>query len=97
MYGNGENMKERERCDNCGYYKAYYTQGYCRFEKERCGFCQTHKKIVQGDERCEWWRSNVYAKRIRQAATAKVTSELLPRFLQALQIAEENANVIDDN
>lgn len=90
MRDKGKKMKEREKCDNCGNYKAYYTQGYCRFEKANCGFCQTQNKIVQASEVCDVWRSNVYAKRIRQAATAKATKELLPRFLQILQIAEES-------
>lgn len=79
-----------EKCENCGNYKAYYTQGYCRFEKEKCGFCKIHEKIMQNSHCCEHWRSNYYAKKIRQETTKNAFKELLPKLSALLQIAEEN-------
>lgn len=78
------------KCERCGNYKAYYTQGYCRFEKEPCGFCTEQQKVVQQNDVCEKWRSDYYAKKLRQQATTQAIRDLLPKFAAALQISVEN-------
>ena len=81
-------MKE---CWGCRNYRAYYTKGYCKFDRENRGNCTRHEKIVGKHESCEFWRSNEIRRKISKSICLKVLDTIMSDLSEIKQIlAEEN-------
>lgn len=46
----------KQQCGNCHYFYLYYTKGYDKFNKTRCGTCNKHNKDVKEAYFCEFWK-----------------------------------------
>lgn len=53
---------ENKKCWSCASFQNYYTKGYCKFTKEKVGYCSSREKIVDKNECCERWN---YRQRFR--------------------------------
>jgi len=82
-------MKE---CFNCGNYQAYYTKGYCKFDREDQGNCVKHNKIVGKHEGCEQWRSNAIRRKVRKSVCLKNLDIALSDLSEMKQILSENSD-----
>ena len=82
-----------KKCWNCWKYKAFYTKGYFKFNRENQGNCTKHEKIVGKHENCEYWGSNAISRKIRKSICLKALDEALSGLLEIKQILiEEQAD-----
>ena len=54
-------MEEKQKCKkcwNCGNYGAYYTKGFCYFDKTKHGFCAKHHEMKEKHDHCEFWKKS---------------------------------------
>lgn len=77
-------------CWNCSSYRAYYTKGFCQFDKQRAGLCCRRTQTVEDKHQsCEFWRSTVKLKNLRKQIAIKKLNEILESMLQIKQIFSE--------
>jgi len=76
-------------CWGCGNYQAYYTKGYCKFDRCDYGNCTKQQKIVEKHESCEQWRSNAIRRSIRKGICLKVLDNALSDISEMRQILSE--------
>ena len=50
--------RKNKACWNCGNYKAYYTKGFCQFDKLDYGVCRKQQETVDKHNQCEFWRND---------------------------------------
>ncbi len=43
----------KKNCQNCRYYRAFYTKAYISFYKEEAGFCSVRQQAVSKDKTCK--------------------------------------------
>ena len=80
-------MDEKKRkCWSCFKYKAFYTKGYCHFDKKDIGFCQQHNKIVDKNNCCEQWCFGYASKAYRHHTIAEQLTEIKEK-LNIIEIA----------
>lgn len=84
-------MKEENReCWSCRFYRAYYTKGFCRFEKSDGGFCNRSKEqIADKHHTCELWCYNHIDRRLRKEVALKSLVEVLRSLGILCTILEE--------
>ena len=87
-----ENSKKK--CYICRWYKAAYTKGFWKFDKQNTGYCVKYNKIVEKHESCEKWQYNTDTNRhigryIRKEACLKALYETLQTLAQITQFIEE--------
>jgi len=81
-----------KECVNCGNYSQYYTKGYYKFNKVKCGHCRYNQKIVESHDTCEHWSNISYRYRnFSNHATKKALQDILGQLAQIRQVMEENA------
>ena len=83
-------MEEKRRfCWNCLRYKAFYTKGFCHFNKEENGYCIIHKKILDKNEQCEDWIRNKSRQEKRKVVAMRKLNEILNMIVEIKQILFE--------
>lgn len=85
-------MEEKQKCKecwNCGNFAAYYTKGFCYFDKTKQGFCSKHCEIKGKHDSCEFWRKDIRIRGLRQAIAKKALTDLLINLSTISQILQE--------
>ena len=77
-------------CWNCGNYKAYYTKGFCHFDKKNYGYCSKQQKTVSCHEDCEHYRSNYQSRRFRKTVALRALNDILTHLSEIRQILSED-------
>lgn len=76
-----------KQCSNCGSFTAYYSQGFCCYLRENCGYCNNTKQIKQKTEICDKWRiRHTYLNLKRKKSV----------MISALKTSIKNINAISD-
>ena len=57
--------RKNKACWNCRCYKAYYTKGWCYFDKLSYGLCKRKNQTVDRVNLCEHWCSNFIVRKRR--------------------------------
>ena len=76
--------QENKRCWGCGYFRAYYTMGYCCLMKENNGYCVRHNKVTEKCDGCDAW----YCRRIPKERRAKIAMRSLPEIYKKVAVIE---------
>ena len=50
--------RKNKACWNCYHYVAYYTKGYCCFNKKGFGNCICKRRDTNSQDVCENWKDN---------------------------------------
>lgn len=85
-------MEEKQKCKecwNCGNYGAYYTKGFCYFDKTKQGFCSKHNEIKEKHDSCVFWRQDIHYKGLRKAVSRKALTDILINLSAIRQILQE--------
>ncbi len=83
-----EKIKE---CWNCGWYRAYYTKGFCQFDKQKVGYCRKHDITIDDKhETCDYWGSNYSLRRLRKKVALRKLNLILDSIVQIKQILFED-------
>ena len=83
-------MVKIKECRNCGAYKAYYTKGFCQFDKQNLGHCGKHNCIIEDKHHtCELWRNDCSIQISRRVSALKKIDEVADSLLQIKQILIE--------
>ena len=77
-------------CWNCWNFKAYYTKGWCHFDKDPNGYCLKHKKITDKHEVCEAWYTNETHRERRKKVALRKLKELANDLTEIRQILLED-------
>ena len=91
-------MEEKQKCKecwNCGNYGAYYTKGFCYFDKTKQGFCSKHNEIKEKHNSCVFWRQDIHFNGLRKAVSRRALTDILinlSAIKQILQEEQENKN-----
>ena len=86
-----------KHCWNCLKYRALYTKGHYKFDRQKFGNCSKHNKIVDSNACCDCWgkswktRSNRAAKRVLCDMLANIAS--IKMILQDEREREKYENV----
>ena len=90
-------MSKVKECWNCRYYRAFYTKGFSRFNKQKIGICNVENRII-GDKHisCDKWCNGFEIKNIRQVAAIKRIDETTDCFIQIKQILIEEKEELQD-
>ncbi len=81
--------EKRKECWNCGNYNAYYTKGFCCFDKTKQGYCSKRLEIKEKHDRCEFWRQNTHLNGMRKAMAKKALTDILINLSAIRQILQE--------
>ena len=84
--------QENKRCGSCGYFKAYYTMGYCCLMRENNGYCARHNKVIEKCNGCENW----YCRRIPKERRAKIALRSLPEICKKIAVIEQLLQADDE-
>lgn len=84
-------------CINCGNYNAYYSKDRDHFKRERQGFCDLDKKVVQNHDTCERWRNNYWRRTVRNRVCVKTLDKALTTISEIKQILFEEQGDNKDN
>ncbi len=80
----------KRECWSCGFYRAYYTKGYCRFEKQDTGYCiRSKEQIADKHHSCGFWGSNHGSRSLRKEVALKSLIEILESLERVRIILEE--------
>lgn len=85
-------MEEKQKCKecwNCGNYAAYYTKGFCYFDKTKQGFCSKHNEIKGKHDNCVFWRQNMHLNGMRKAVSKRALNDILINLSAIRQILQE--------
>lgn len=82
--------RKNKACWNCGNYKAYYTQGFCHFDKLDYGLCKQSGNSVNKHEECEHWKTNYRARLLREQVAVKKLDGIMDNIVEIRQILFEN-------
>ena len=85
--------RKNKACWNCWYFKAYYTKGWCHFDKEPNGYCLKQKKITDKHEVCEVWHSNQNCRKLRKKIAIRKLEELADDIAEIRQILFEDKEI----
>jgi len=81
--------RKNKACWNCGNYQAYYTKGFCNFDKLDCGYCKAKKENVKKTEQCEKWKTNYRYRGMRKTVAMRALDEVLTQITELRQILFE--------
>ncbi len=80
-----------KECWSCCKYKAYFTKGFWKFDKEKNGKCDLQKIVVDKHSCCKQWCSNEIRRKMRREIALKGLIETLKT------LAEVNQIILDEN
>lgn len=81
--------RKNKACWNCGNYKAYYTKGFCQFDKLDYGVCRKQQETVDKHNQCEFWRNDYSMRTWRENVAKKKLNGILDEIIQIRQILWE--------
>lgn len=81
--------RKNKACWNCGNYKAYYTKGFCQFDKLDYGVCRKQQETVDKYNQCEFWRNDYSMRTWRENVAKKKLNGILDEIIQICQILWE--------
>ncbi len=85
-------MEEKQKCKecwNCGNYGAYYTKGFCHFDKTKQGSCSKHNEIKEKHDSCVFWRQNSHSDGLRKSVSRRALTDILINLSAIRQILQE--------
>ena len=87
-------MERKDKaCWNCLHYKAYYTKGWCSFDKQNCGLCKKQKKSVEKHCVCDLWMTNYSLRTSRKEAVKNKLAEAVDIMVEIRQfLLDEKEN-----
>ncbi len=77
--------QENKKCWSCGYFRAYWTRGYCCLMKEKNGLCWKHNKVMDKSDSCEDWNYKLTSKEKR----IKIAANCIPEIYQKVAVLEQ--------
>ena len=80
--------RKNKACWNCQHYKAYYTKGFCHFDRKALGVCTEKRATVNKNELCKNWCPITYSYP-RKKLTLRALDEILNELSQIKQILLE--------
>lgn len=90
--------KAVRECWNCQFYSAYYTKGFCQFDKQKIGYCGRKRMIVENiHSSCENWYTNYRTLNSRKKAARKKLDDVVDCIFQIKQILFEEQEEIKPN
>lgn len=93
-----ENIQMVKECWSCDKFKAYYTKGQLRFDKQNCGYCTEHEVIIKDKHKvCDYWVSNEIRRLVRNRVVLKSLTQLIDNLIELKQIIadEQEENKIN--
>ncbi|MBQ8657955.1 MAG: hypothetical protein IJ506_02370 [Clostridia bacterium] len=91
-------MERKDKaCWNCGNYKAYYTKGFCNFDKLNYGHCKYLNKQVDKHEKCENWKSSYRYRGMRKTVAMRSLDEIFNQIVEIRQILFEEQEESEEN
>lgn len=81
--------QENKRCWSCGYFRAYYTMGYCSLLKEDNGYCNRHNKIMKKNDNCDKWQCRHISREKRTRIAVNSIPEIYKKIAVIEQILQE--------
>lgn len=84
-----EEKHKLTKCWNCSNYSAYYTKGFCCFDKTEQGFCSKLCEIKEKHDSCVFWRQNVHLNGMRKAISKRALTDILINLSAIRQIWQE--------
>lgn len=81
--------RKNKACWNCRWYKAYYTKGWCYFDKLSYGLCKRKNQTVDKRELCEGWYSNSSLRKLRMKIALAKLEELTDSITEIRQVLVE--------
>lgn len=83
-------MERKDKaCWNCGYYKAYYTKGWCHFNKLDYGLCHNSQETVDKHNQCKFWKNNHSIRALREDVVKNKLNEISDAIVEIRQIVFE--------
>lgn len=77
--------QDNKKCRSCGYFRAYYTRGYCCLMKENNGYCSQHKKIMDKSDSCDKW----YCRHTSKEKRTKIAVNCIPEIYNKVAVLEQ--------
>lgn len=81
--------EQKKKCYNCGNFGAYYTKGFCKFDKTDFGSCSKLRETKERHGSCEFWRKRYEFSYRRDVMAKKILIEILYNLAAVKQILEE--------
>ena len=82
--------RKNKACWNCCFYKAYYVQDICHFNKQGIGLCTKNNKTVDKHEQCDYWHNAVIRRAVKRMVTGAKIEEMANTLKEIKQILSED-------
>lgn len=76
---------DKKKCGSCGYFKAYYTRGFCCLLREDNGICHYSNKVMKKSDSCDKW----YCRRSSKDKRIKIAVNCIPEIYNKVSVLEQ--------